>query len=735
MTALCCLGLPVARAQMGTMPPEYFMNYTNLCDNTPWKLVFADDFNGSQINTTKWITYGSWQNMPGGDNEHWTDARSGNDYNFIFRDYNVVVNNGTCKLRMRRETNSWMCTSCSEPMLYRKHFSAGMIATRRNLPNGTDISYNTAKMEARIKFPVFSGAWCAFWTWHGTRVNEIDMAEAWGGGLLGSNQRRNKYGTHAWGPSPFTIPPEPNPLNLPYDAALGDQFPNQGWWNYIFSGNYHKQDNWHIYTTEWDDNVIRFYLDGGLINTFWKYVYVVPFAFDSYNYPVSIGSLCNPQPLTPYYIKYGYPYNTQSSSQVLLWGRVDDRVGLSPVEQSVDSVLYPGILGEMEIDYVRIWQRHPEADNHTDICDLGQPKPKIQGPDWACNPTLTYTVSNPVPNSVFVGWGYSNHFSQAGASSNASITLSRNNLSAFNDGYINYKYQVPGCPVQEVTYKVVSCNLQENTGPYGIYSVRTTQKDGRRKFQFFETTYFANYEDGPYLPSFEWDIAVVDGNDDCNEPVYYKRFGQFVSTPFLEGNGNENYCVKWQVKITDPQKNVIEKSGERNFNTPGYQQANDSAVAYFNAYISRPDDYEQAVYNRVSATTVSEDEYTDTVFMRNMVEKIRTEELAPYLLLDDMPVPAMAQAVIPHLSSTTKVFPNPAAGRVTLIPGDRFVDGAPVSVAVYDLTGRLRQREVFNPASGKVGELDISRLPAAMYIIELKQGNTTERYKIIKTDE
>lgn len=738
LTAFCCLGLSIAlNAQNGWLPPDYFTSNTNLCDQSPWRLVFTDDFDGNQINTSKWITYGSYPGMDGGDNEHWNNARSGGEHSFIFRDYNVVVSNGTCKLLMRRETNSWICTSCDSPILYRRHATAGMIGTHRNLPDLTDIAYNTGRLEARIKFPTFYGSWCAFWTWHGLGVNEIDVAETWGGSsfFLGE-QRRNKYGTHAWWPA--TNPDIPNPYNLPGNAIMGGlKFPGQEWYNFLIYGTLHRQEEWHVYTCEWEDNIIKFYLDGAAVNAYWKYIINQGYPYNGHNYVFNIGSGCTPQPLTAYYTNFGFPYNTHSASQVLLWGRVDHNIGLNSADIAAgkDSVMHPGILGQMEIDYVKIYQRHPESDNHTDLCDLGQAPPVITGPDFVCyGNDVTFTVTNPVPNGTFNTWNYGSPLTQTGTANNSSITLSASGLTPYNNGVIQYKYTVPGCPYQKVVSKYVYCNLRPNIGPYQIYMVNTNHGDGLRQLQFFEPSYYPNYENGPYKPTYEWNIDVADGNDSCAGPQHYRLFGQFASTPFVEDQANKNYCVNWKVKITDPQNNIVEKSGMRDLRTPLYQQAGDSSVVYFDALITDPDAYELSVYNRVKQITVSEDEAKDKLFTDNMIEKIRVEELAPYLNISPQVISRFAAKRIDKTTVLeTKLYPNPASENLSILPGDKYVDNFPMYIGVYDLSGKLQKQETVSYNIGKVIDLSIGKLADAIYIIELKQGDIIERHKMIKT--
>ena len=742
MATLCCLGLSIAlNAQTGWLPPDHFISNTNLCESSPWKLVFWDNFDGTQIDNSKWIKHVSWRGMSGGDNDHWNAARSDGHMNYIYRDPNVQVYDGSAKLLIKRETGSWICSNCDSPKLYRRHTSAGALATYYTLPNGAENGFNRGKLEARIRFPIFKGAWCAFWTWYADDgVNEIDVAEAWGGPVkfAGSDGRRNKYGTHAWGPDMTKNPPPPNPYNLPRDAAMGGQkFPNQGWWAAMFNSNYHAQDAWHIYTCEWDDNLMKFYIDNALLNTYWKYIKNNGYPYNGHNYLITIGSGCNPQPVTPYYINFGYPYITNSKSQIRLMTGVDNQVqGLNnyDIVAGYDSVMQPNYLGHMEVDYVRVWQRNPALENRTDVCELGQAEPVINGPSFVCNgQNITFTVSNPVPNGTFISWNRSNELTQIGTANNNSITVSANSLNPYTNGWISYKYQVPGCPVQKTVYKSVSCNLRPYT-PYDIYMVNTYD-NGFRQFQLFEGTYFANYEKGAYKPTFEWNIDVSDGNDNCAKPQHYTLFGQFVSTPFLADVENKNYCIDWKVKITDPQNNVIEKSGTRNLRTPLYQQT-DKSIAYFDAKITDHDTYEQAVLNRVKGNTVSEDEANNPVFMTEMIEKIRAEELAPYLNVpEEILTPFAAKLQTNPELPASKFYPNPTTGLLSIVADNEFADGMPIQVTIFDLTGKVQSNNAFPYSLGKVIDLDISSLADAVYLIEMRQGNIVERSKIVKTGQ
>src|SRR5690606_15050410 len=133
-----------------------------ICDTSAWQLVLEDHFDGNELKKP-WISFISWKAMWGGDNDNWSEARWGGmagDFNAIFKDENVVVSNGTCKIIMKKEPSSWKCDTCSGKPL-KVNYSAGAIC----IPY--DQSFNSGKFEARIKFPVFKYAHSTIWTWAG----------------------------------------------------------------------------------------------------------------------------------------------------------------------------------------------------------------------------------------------------------------------------------------------------------------------------------------------------------------------------------------------------------------------------------------------------------------------------------------------------------------------------------------------------------------------------------------
>jgi beta-glucanase (GH16 family) len=121
--------------------PVFFGGTIN-CSTSPYKLVFFDDFNGNSLNTSKWYTYGpTWPNNDDQSLFSRTHDVATLPSNFkevqIYRDENVIVSNGTVKLRAKNETSSWFGVT--------KNYTSGYLQAK------TPFKYG--KVEIRIKLP------------------------------------------------------------------------------------------------------------------------------------------------------------------------------------------------------------------------------------------------------------------------------------------------------------------------------------------------------------------------------------------------------------------------------------------------------------------------------------------------------------------------------------------------------------------------------------------------------
>lgn len=347
----------------------------NICNTDDWKLVFVDHFTGSAIDTTKWITYKSWKGLGrptadgpvNWDHDDWGGSRhEGGDEKNIFRDENIVVSNGTAKLRIKHEPYSWKCPSCPESERKNVKYTGAALCTYYYY-KGQQRSFNSGRFEFRARFPDFPHSFGTAWTWAGEHmgVNELDLAESnganWSGNprkdwLRGMNWKnyvgRIYHPTHAWGrlaDEKRNLPPYPVPFHNLKDVRREDDpahFPGQRWSDFI-TGTMFDFTQWNTYTVEWDSTEIRTYLNHVLVDRLPKYYYKKRVG----SFSVRVNPGCNAD--TSYQVTRGFPYSKNSGSQLRFTAGVKKDVQMDNSNEIYD-------LGEIELDYVAMWQRQPE---------------------------------------------------------------------------------------------------------------------------------------------------------------------------------------------------------------------------------------------------------------------------------------------------------------------------------------------------------------------------------------
>lgn len=186
---------------------EILSSYTS----DDWKLIFYDEFNGNSIDASKWVTY-----YPYAGNGECEFCRTHGNEGQIYKDENIIVNNGTLKLIAKRENASWFGQT--------REYTSGMIHSTNSF------KFLYGKFEMRGKIPYGMGFWPAFWL-YGDEGNEIDIFEfgCQRPNILYTNVHKNGSDSSS--------------------GFMGSDFSNA----------------FHIYTVEWSPSKIIFKVDGSEI--------------------------------------------------------------------------------------------------------------------------------------------------------------------------------------------------------------------------------------------------------------------------------------------------------------------------------------------------------------------------------------------------------------------------------------------------------------------------------------
>ena len=200
-----------------------------ICDESPWELVFEDNFDGNALDLSKWEPYiGVPRDLYFKGQKAWHKAE------------NVIVADGLLTLVSKREQMDSMpvVKKWSPYTVEREDFeyTSGEIWTK------TQFTYG--KLEARLKIPKGWGFFPAFWMYgyRNSRNNEIDVFE------FANEKRRSNLGRihHS------TVHYNGKHRSTQYKGA-------------DFSADF------HVFTMVWDENKIEFYVDGILKRRDYKY--------------------------------------------------------------------------------------------------------------------------------------------------------------------------------------------------------------------------------------------------------------------------------------------------------------------------------------------------------------------------------------------------------------------------------------------------------------------------------
>lgn len=295
-----------ATAQVLADPPEHHLigvEAADFCEQGDWKLIFEDEFNGTELDTDRWLTF-----YPFCDNQdECRSSRSGFPDNIaISLDSNVrLTGSGTVRITGRHgPLATWYG---AEPV-----YTSGVLFSRQKFPRG--------RFESRIKVPKSTShfLWPAFWLFGGGPwCSEVDILEILWKPSHSYHHSLHRYNADCVG-------------NYASDEATHD-FPE-------------LSDDFHIFRADWDKWFVNFYVDNTLIYRSCR-------IYDLQNKPVSNCEV----PGGVYLQNQAFPGQDDELSIILNLsihkGWDDFHLGNGPP--------IPDLPAEMEVDYVRVYQRDP----------------------------------------------------------------------------------------------------------------------------------------------------------------------------------------------------------------------------------------------------------------------------------------------------------------------------------------------------------------------------------------
>ncbi len=366
-----------------------------LCDTLPWQLVFHDEFNGNAIDETKWYRFfPHTEHDPNQPNQpyayiytdrdlfartHTTEINSTGESQ-VFRDENVVVSNGTVKFILKQDNPTWMGA--------KRPFSSGMLHSTNTyrFKKGT-------RFEIRCKLPNGRGLWPCFWAFGGEDgyncSREIDAFE-----FRGDDNARMEMSLHKWLPGGRT--------NNYSDTHYG----------------FIDHALFHTYAVEWDKDAVTWYVDSMIVNRIFRLASRIRY-IPMLNIPIGRTTVndCT-YPAGAYKQFDWFPTD----------GQVNVITGLGTGGPK-DVPLTDKYPKQMEVEYIRVYQRLPEewlppicALVGNDVVSTGQNSTFNLKEDFGA---VTWSVS---PNLNIV------------ASSNTSITVSADAAAVDGDAYITVNF-------------------------------------------------------------------------------------------------------------------------------------------------------------------------------------------------------------------------------------------------------------------------------------------------------
>lgn len=193
-----------------------------------WDMVFNDEFDGNQLDKSKWNPTYNWGHT--------------HNHRAYCVEENVSVSDGKLVIKGEAKRHPDAPATCkSGDKTYSLDYTSGAIDTRGKF----EVKYGY--IEGRFKMPKQLGTWPAFWTLQDGWPPEIDIFE------VPHSRNEHHYYLH------YTKPD--------WYAQHGSAWDHEASFGGVHKGP-DKSADFHIYGMEWDDQYMRFYFDDQLVATY-----------------------------------------------------------------------------------------------------------------------------------------------------------------------------------------------------------------------------------------------------------------------------------------------------------------------------------------------------------------------------------------------------------------------------------------------------------------------------------
>ncbi|HOK36499.1 MAG TPA: family 16 glycosylhydrolase [Paludibacteraceae bacterium] len=348
-----------------------------------YRLVWQDNFDGTQLNSNNWVIE---VNGEGG----------GNNELQYYRRENVSVG-----IEPVSGANCLILTA-------KKENYSGKTCTSGRVNTLGKMSFKHGKIEARIKLPhTANGLWPAFWMmgadWPSVgwpKCGEIDILEMGNSeGIRNGTQDRYFNGACHW----------------------GETWQNHPMYARATTNPYSLQDDFHLFTLVWDENVIKMYLDLD------KYPSNNPY------YEMNISQNSDPSHPCHYFHKpFFVIFNLAIGG---------DFTGIRDINNVTALNAGNNYQAKMYVDYVKVYQK-------------GDTSEEYHGPTMGINKTTLLNKFNIIPNPFF-----------------DQITISGEKVPS-----LVTVYNVTGKMILQVSNSNI---IQTSNLPEGIYFIKIKDSNGR----------------------------------------------------------------------------------------------------------------------------------------------------------------------------------------------------------------------------------------------------------------